>query len=118
MKCILGVSIWYQDRDGQRRVGGTVAKEHDLPLVPYVGMKVECSAWKMMEEYRVKDLTLYIDPDTNAASVHVFCGQDFMESPEWVDSRIEMYERWGWECTYRDPSVPKRAGRFEPSSIR
>lgn len=105
----MGVTIWYQDRDGQRRFGGIVAKEHDLPFVPFVGMKVECGAWKMMEEYRVKDVTLCIDPDTDAASVYVYCGQDIMESPECADSRIELYEHWRWECTFRDESLPKRA---------
>lgn len=118
MRCTLEVSIWCHDPHGHRRLGGTVAKEHDLPFVPFVGMKVECSAWKMMEEYRVKDVTLYIDPETNVPTVSVFCGQDIMESPEWVDSRIEMYERWGWECTFRDACIPRREGRFEPSARR
>lgn len=110
MKCRLEVSIWYQDGGGQHLFGGTVSKEHDLPFVPFVGMKVECSAWKMMEEHRVKDVTLYIDPETNAASVSVFCGQDIMESPEWADSRIKMYEGWGWECTSRNHDLPKNVG--------
>ena len=51
MRCVLEVSIWYPEGNGERRLGGTVAKEHDFPFVPTVGMKIECGAWKMMEEY-------------------------------------------------------------------
>ncbi len=109
MKCRLEVTVWYEDSGGQRRLAGAVVKEHDLPFVPFVGTKIECSAWKMMEEYRVKDVTLYIDPETNATTVTVFCGQDITESPEWADRRIAMYESWAWEVTYRDPSLPTKA---------
>ena len=109
MKCTLEVSIDCKDAAGHRVCVGRVAKEVDVPIVPAVGTTIECGAWKMMEDYRVKNVTLSIDPDTNVASFSVFCGQDSMESPEMADSRIRMYEDWGWECRFRDASLPKQA---------
>lgn len=118
MRCDLCVSIWYTDQNRQKKFGGNVSKAYELPFSPPVGMKIECPAWKSNENHRVEEVTLCFDVDTDEPMLSVFMGQDIMDSPEWVDSRIEMYERWGWECTYRDPAIPKREGRFQPSARR
>ncbi len=69
-------------------------KTVDLPFVPYIGMEIECIAWK--EARKVLNVTLSFDPDYKDPSLYIYMGKEEAKDEKGQDYLSEMYKGHDW----------------------
>jgi len=91
MKAILHVCFLGEDAAGKRFRQDYAGKAVDLPFAPFVGMEMECRAWKGTRE--VKSVRL----DVDELCVHIEMGLEKRTTREDYEGMIESYEIDGWK---------------------
>lgn len=89
MKAIFDLAIMSKTGSGR----STVRKITDLPFAPFVGMKIEDSAWK--DTKPVISVCLSIDED--GQHLYIWLGKHEADSEEDFKELLRMYSGHGWK---------------------
>lgn len=70
-------------------------KKVDITFAPFVGMDVECSAWKSSR--KIVAVTLSLEPETDEPSLFIELQRDNAKNEQDQEELMKMYKAHGWE---------------------